>query len=120
MTSKPSDMFKGELVENKEVPFENIAYATTDIITSTDQGLIMYGVRSLIEEISNNMNDKREFNRKNLFPEASPMLERITDGVLKSFEEMGILENLGEGNYRAKEMVYIKRGRFKLPNQINE
>jgi len=120
MTSKPSDMGKGELVENSEVPFENLAYATTDIRTPGEQGLIMYGARSLVAEISKNMNERREFNRKKLFPEASPGTKTLTDQILKSFEDMGIVENLGNENYRAKEMVYVKRGRFKLPNQTDE
>jgi len=113
-------MGKGELVENSEVPFENLAYATMDIRTPGKKGLIIYGARSLVAEISKNMNDKREFNRKKLFPEASLGTKTLTDQILESFEDMGIVESLGNGIYRAKKMVYVKRGRFKLPNQTKE
>lgn len=112
--SKPSDMFKGELVENEDVPFENLAYATTDVLTSRGEGFLMYGTRELFLRITNIMDDKREFNKKDLFPEKATM-RNIYEEVLKSFEEIGVLENLGEGKYRAKEKVHVERGRFKLP-----
>jgi hypothetical protein len=112
--SEPKDIFKGKLVENKEVPFENLAYATTDVLTQNGQGIIMYGTRGVFLKITEIMNEKREFNRKDLFPKEAP-IKGLYDEILKSFEDMEVLENLGDGNYRAKEKVLVARGKFKLP-----
>ena len=115
--SRVNDMFKGELVEDTEVPFENLPYMTMDVRTTTEHGdsLIAYGTRGLIAEILRVMNQQREFHIDELFPHAEQ--HRLTPQVLDSYARSGILEDLGDGRYRAKETVFVKRARFKLPSQ---
>jgi hypothetical protein len=112
-TSKPSEMFGGKAIEKSNVPFENFAYATTDVDTA--EGFVMYGERGLFAEIAGVMDSKREFSEDQIPLNMLP--KHIVHDVLEHLKEAGALEGRGEGRYAAKKDIYVKHGRFKIPKQ---
>jgi hypothetical protein len=113
--SKLNDMFTGKRITNKEVPFEDLTYATDG--ASVKEGMMMSGTRGFISEISRVMDAKREFYGSDVFPWVHPSLRPIYEEVLESFREIGITEGVSDGKYRAKEKVFVKNGMFKIPKK---
>ncbi len=118
--SKIGDMGKGKSVTDSYVPFGHLAYVTTDIITQTNSGMGMffYGTRAIIPEILENMDKKREFSGDKLFPDMKSTAGRgLNDEALTLMKDAEMLEDAGNGRYRAKKQVYVKQGMFKLPER---
>jgi len=101
--------FSGVVVENQELPFETLAYATTDVDLGKEE-IILYGTTEFVDEITKKMNEKREFEGSNIFPASKRSLVNEFLGAIA--EKSKIIEDLGNGKYRAKETVYVRRGRF--------
>jgi hypothetical protein len=101
--------YAGAPVENQEVPFERLAYASSDVFFGRDS-VIIYGYTDFIPEIVRKMDKKREFNSSDIFPKTK---REVVVGVLEAFfENSKIIEDLGNGKYRAKQTVHVERGWF--------
>jgi len=109
---------EGIPVNDKSIPFEGLAYATTDIsVGKNGNGLVLYGLTGMLKEINMKMDKKREFNEESILPEID---RRTVESMLKGLSGESVIQDLGNGRYRANETVYIKRGEFskKAPVRI--
>jgi hypothetical protein len=99
----------GAVVENSEVPFERLAYASSDVFFGRDS-VIIYGFTEFIPEIVKKMDKKREFNSSDIFPKGKRDI--VVDVLEAFFKNSKIIEDLGNGRYRAKQTVHVERGWF--------
>lgn len=101
--------YTGAPIENQVVPFERLAYASSDVFFGRDS-VIIYGFTDFIPEIVRKMDKKREFRSSDIFPKSKR--EVVVDVLEAFFKKSKIIEDLGNGRYRAKQTVHVERGWF--------